>query len=247
MSNDIKILIRQAKRNNKQELNLSSKELESVPKDVYGVPSLISLNLSYNNLTDMDREIENLKNLRELDLSNNNITDLPIEIISLPMTLKLNNNPIIKYMSEVTPTNWKNQLKHYLLDKMKGGGGLLCESNNLYDFKATEDELYKSKRDWMKETTNMSKTMSMGASSVNTNFNVNSNMFNVQQMPMMDKTNTGDKISELESALQKEELNNKRMKKEIERLTAMQNNSSGINISNKNSDFLLKSIVVITS
>ncbi len=35
---------------------------------------------------------------------------------------------------------------------------------------------------------------------------------------MMDKTTTGDKISELENALQKEELNNKRMKEEIERL-----------------------------
>ena len=64
-SSEINLSIRQAKRNNKQELNLSNKEIESLPADIYKITSLLSLNLSYNKLTEIDHSIENLKNLKD--------------------------------------------------------------------------------------------------------------------------------------------------------------------------------------
>src|SRR5690606_30006702 len=62
------------------ELDLSSKDLKKIPKEVFDMKDLKTLDLSNNNLNELPSEIENLRNLRVLDLRGNNIYYLPFEL-----------------------------------------------------------------------------------------------------------------------------------------------------------------------
>lgn len=252
-SSDLNILIRQARRNNKQELNLSGKEIDILPNDIYKIEGLLSLNLSSNKITDIDKSILNLKNLKELDLSNNNITDLPFELITMTnlVTLKLKNNPIKNLIGDISDSNWKAPLKVYLLNKVKSSN-----NNGSYDnsIGQQQPDFLNTKRNWLEESNtnsgnSLSKTMSNnnngfgGSNNAITNFSVTGmNFSGGAKMSYMDSQDLEKQISDLENQLQKEKLNNGRLKKEVDRLKANENSGGGLNLSNKSSDFILKSI-----
>ncbi len=61
-------------------LNLSSKSLTSVPKEIGILTKLEKLYLNNNNLTSLPEEIGNLINLMELHLDNNLLSSLPKEL-----------------------------------------------------------------------------------------------------------------------------------------------------------------------
>ncbi|MGB9940660.1 COR domain-containing protein [Methanosarcina sp.] len=81
--NEIKDLIREAKRNNATTLDLSFKELTSLPPEILELKNLTTLYISNNQLTSLPPEISELKNLTTLDISNNQLTSLPPEILEL--------------------------------------------------------------------------------------------------------------------------------------------------------------------
>jgi len=239
MMNNVELIIRQAKRGGKQDLNLSDKNLETVSTEVYNISSLLTLNLSNNKITEIDKQIENLKNLKELDLSNNEILTLPIELVQHPtlLVLKLNNNPIASFLTDITSTNWKTQLKNYLLNKIKNGS-----NKNVGEIKSNQ-------LSWLEE---VPKVQYNDVRNINMNSTMNSMMFSSRETARMsmttnsislDKNEIDQKIAELENQLRKEILTNKRYQKEIERLT-LQISSGGMNSSN-NSDFILKSKMFI--
>jgi len=64
-------------------LNLSFKNLTSLPAEIGNLTSLTYLNLSYNKLKRLPVQIGNLTNLINLYLSDNNLTSLPAEIVKL--------------------------------------------------------------------------------------------------------------------------------------------------------------------
>lgn len=69
---------------NKQSLNLSNKNLQEIPKEIYTIVSLTYLNLSHNQLTSLSSDIKHLVNLTHLDVSSNKISALPNELGTLP-------------------------------------------------------------------------------------------------------------------------------------------------------------------
>ena len=64
-------------------LDLSHKELTSLPEEVTRLTKLTSLNLRNNQLSSLPSEIAQLTNLTDLDLTNNQLTSLPPEITRL--------------------------------------------------------------------------------------------------------------------------------------------------------------------
>ncbi len=89
-SNDIGDLIREAQRNKVTALNLSFKNLTSLPPEISKSKNLTELDISRNQLTSLPPEISELKNLTELDISENQLTTLPPEISELKNLNKLN-------------------------------------------------------------------------------------------------------------------------------------------------------------
>lgn len=89
-SNGIKDLIREAQKNKITALNLSFKNLTSLPPEISKLKNLTELDISRNQLTTLPPEISELKNLTELDISENQLTTLPPEISELKNLTKLN-------------------------------------------------------------------------------------------------------------------------------------------------------------
>jgi internalin A len=89
-SNNIGDLIKEAQRNKVTVLNLSFKNLTSLPPEISKLKNLTELDLSRNQLTTLPPEISELKNLTELDISENQLTSLPPEISELKNLTKLN-------------------------------------------------------------------------------------------------------------------------------------------------------------
>ncbi|MCQ1535673.1 GTP-binding protein [Methanosarcina sp. KYL-1] len=82
-SNEIKKLIIEAQRNKVTALNLSSKNLTSLPPEISELKNLTHLYIFNNQLTSLPSEISGLKNLTHLYISHNQLTSLPPEISEL--------------------------------------------------------------------------------------------------------------------------------------------------------------------
>lgn len=93
---NISLTIRRCKRGNEPKLILSSKELTSIPSEVFQLASLQTLDLSNNKITNLDFKISSLENLVSLDLSKNLLAALPSSILSLKNlnNLNLTDNPL---------------------------------------------------------------------------------------------------------------------------------------------------------
>lgn len=61
-------------------LDLSGKELSTVPNEVFEFPNLYELNLSNNNISTFPTQLLDIESLVTLDLSDNNISSIPKEI-----------------------------------------------------------------------------------------------------------------------------------------------------------------------
>jgi internalin A len=85
-------------------LDLSGRELTSVPLEATLLTNLSSLDLSNNQLTSLPAEIARLTNLTSLNLSNNQLTSLPAEIARLTnlTSLNLSNNQLTSLPAEIT-------------------------------------------------------------------------------------------------------------------------------------------------
>jgi internalin A len=85
MADDTEILelIKQAAKEGWTELDLSSKELTSLPREIAKLTNLVYLKLSGNLLMSLPPEISELTNLNVLSISNNRLTNLPQEITKL--------------------------------------------------------------------------------------------------------------------------------------------------------------------
>jgi internalin A len=89
-------LIKQALAKNKTTLNLRSKWLNELPKEIGELKNLTRLDLYENQLTILPKEIGELKNLISLYLSNNQLTQLPAQLGELENLcwLDLRDNPL---------------------------------------------------------------------------------------------------------------------------------------------------------
>ncbi len=103
-------IIEKAARDGRTELNLSNKDIESLPPDIGQLHNVATLNLSDNQLTSLPMEIRFLDNLATLNLSGNRLTSLPAEMgyITSLTTLYLWGNKLtslpadIGYMENLT-------------------------------------------------------------------------------------------------------------------------------------------------
>ena len=75
---------------NLQTLDLSNKQLSTLPHFLYNLTGLETLNLSHNALVEIDPQIANLTKLTHLDLSRNQLETLPREIANLKSLEVLN-------------------------------------------------------------------------------------------------------------------------------------------------------------
>jgi Leucine rich repeat len=93
---NISLTIRRCKRGNESKLVLSSKELTSIPSEIFQLSSLQTLDLSNNKITTVDFKISSLEGLINLDLSKNLIAILPSSILALKNLNNLNliDNPL---------------------------------------------------------------------------------------------------------------------------------------------------------
>ena len=78
---------REALQQNLKSLDLSFKNLHSIPKYIFELSSLENLNLSHNQLQELPEEITKLKSLKVLDISWNHITH---NLDFLPTEIKVN-------------------------------------------------------------------------------------------------------------------------------------------------------------
>ncbi|CAD8176604.1 unnamed protein product [Paramecium pentaurelia] len=93
---DIQLIIRRIKRSGEPRLNLSGKQMISIPPEIYQL-KLVHLDLSYNKITSIEPRILQLTTLEELDLSKNCIEEIPEELLSMSnlQSLNLTDNPLI--------------------------------------------------------------------------------------------------------------------------------------------------------
>jgi Leucine-rich repeat (LRR) protein len=93
---EVSLIIRRARRSNSKVIDLSSRNLTSIPSDLIGVKTLETINLSHNLIVSIPDNISELENLIKLDLSYNNISTLPqsIALLSNLQQLNLDSNPI---------------------------------------------------------------------------------------------------------------------------------------------------------
>ncbi|AKB32454.1 hypothetical protein MSSIH_1764 [Methanosarcina siciliae HI350] len=89
-SNEVNSLIRKAQRSNATVLNLSFKDITSLPPEITGLKNLTQLDISINQLTSLPPEIIGLKNLIQLNIFYNKLTSLPPEISELKNLTQLN-------------------------------------------------------------------------------------------------------------------------------------------------------------
>jgi len=89
-SNEIKDLIREAQRSNVTVLDLSNRNLTSLPPEISELKCLTHLNMCYNQLTSLPPEISELKNLTHLNIYYNRLTSLPSELSELKNLTQLN-------------------------------------------------------------------------------------------------------------------------------------------------------------
>ncbi len=101
---EIRDLIKEAKRKKVTVLNLSSKNLTSFPLEICLFKDLTTLNMSDNQLTSLPSEISELKNLTTLNISRNQLTSLPSEISELKnlTTLNIIENQLTSLPSEIS-------------------------------------------------------------------------------------------------------------------------------------------------
>jgi len=88
-SNEIKDLIKEAKINKANLLDLSSKKITYLPSEISELKSLNVLYISDNQLTSLPPEFSELKSLSVLYISNNQLTSLPPEILELRNLIEL--------------------------------------------------------------------------------------------------------------------------------------------------------------
>ena len=95
--------IKTAKRKKATTLDLSVKQITTLPPEIAELQNLIKLDLRYNQLTELPPEIGELKNLKTLYLSKNQLTALPPEISKLKnlTTLFLSSNQLTELSPEI--------------------------------------------------------------------------------------------------------------------------------------------------
>ena len=71
---ELSVFLRHAKRSNKKDLDLSERELNYIPKEVYAMRTIEELNLSNNKIAFIDPDIKELLRLKVLNLENNALT-----------------------------------------------------------------------------------------------------------------------------------------------------------------------------
>ncbi len=104
MFDDLRIfqLIEKATIRGSKGLDLSRKEVTSLPPEISKLSDLTSLNLSGNKLTSLPLEITALSNLIRLDLNDNQLTSLPAELAKLTNLthLSIGNNQLTRLPPE---------------------------------------------------------------------------------------------------------------------------------------------------
>ena len=97
-------LIQQAAAEGRTELDLSFRQLTSLPPEIAKLTNLTSLDLSETQLTSLPPEIAKLTNLTSLNLDYNQLTSLPPEITKLTnlTSLDLGFNPLTSLPPEIT-------------------------------------------------------------------------------------------------------------------------------------------------
>ena len=96
---------------NLQELNLSKKQLESLPSEIYKLINLQKLYLRYNSLSSLSVEIGRLGNLQELYLYCNYLISLPNSVGKLTNLKKLKPSDFLFRPFE--RMQYQNLNKHY--------------------------------------------------------------------------------------------------------------------------------------
>lgn len=71
---ELSVYLRHAKRSNKRELDLSNRELNYIPKEVFAMRTLEELDLSNNKIGIIEPDIKELLRLKVLNLENNALT-----------------------------------------------------------------------------------------------------------------------------------------------------------------------------
>ena len=65
---ELSVFLRHAKRSNKKDLDLSHRQLTSIPKEVYAMRHLEELDLSNNKIISIEPEVKDLLRLKILNL-----------------------------------------------------------------------------------------------------------------------------------------------------------------------------------
>ncbi len=111
-SNEIKDLIIKAQRSKVTLLDLSSKNLISLPSEISELKNLTELDISDNKLTSLPSKISELKNILQLDISSNLLSSLPIGISELKNLeqFEISSNQLSSLPSEISELKNLTQL-----------------------------------------------------------------------------------------------------------------------------------------
>lgn len=140
---EIEDLIIKTKESNATTLDLSSKELTSLPPEIFELKNLTKLNIYNNQLTSLPPEISEWKNLTELDIYHSQLTSLPPEILKFDLDIKLTEakyqekgiflegNPLENPPIEIVKQGRKAVIDYY--NSLEDGFGEEIDGNDLIE------------------------------------------------------------------------------------------------------------------
>lgn len=245
MNNETDSIIRKAHRNQVQVLDLSGKEIETIPYQLYELKRLLSLNLSNNKISIIENSIQNMVHLKSLDLSNNEIKTLPKEIINLPNleVLNLKGNPIYEMIGGEFSTMWRSELKSYLENNtriVKSHTKIIKELSNNYN----NNEKYNQNNN--NTNTNISNIIcgnkiqgtlnnhhQININNSNTNSHIRPETgVNVTRSKLLERIQGSDKIN-INQLLKDKALSNNIRKDELKKISIINNHNNNSSIINK--------------
>jgi tRNA A-37 threonylcarbamoyl transferase component Bud32 len=224
---DVTILINNARRKKAQVIDLSNKNINTLPIEFYDLSLLLTIDLSNNYIKEISKKIQNFSFLKSLNLNSNPIEVLPVEMCNMTSleTIYLKNTPLEKSFNWEGAL-WRNELKSFLDIDRKEESKVIIITNKNNKIKNTSDPINNNSDLFSKPSFNVIKEVKVDKEVIQENnendelydnFDINTTEKNLSNNSLPIEQLQLSKENELEDIIRKLSLENNILKEKLEK------------------------------